>query len=317
MDSCSIDLDKIKLVLYQHGYEFVEQVGEGGYGSCFRVYSKQYDQTFVCKTISQHFAFEQELNALKQLNHQNVIKIYKYFHEFNYYFLILEDCTGGNIYDYITTHELKESDILKLTFEIVDALNYLHEKGIAHLDIKPANVLLDKYGRAKLCDFGLARKDHGSSCNQFSGTRCFMAPEVVQKLPYNSFKADVWSLGMTLYFLAFKCLPFTNKVQWAQFVEYGQYKTPKFVNSEFKEILRMCIQPNPEKRASMSEIRAMIRLPQRVSAPNIVVPKPRMFMRATHVAPALSFNKLPFHGLVQACNSQIRFTTFKFESTNM
>ncbi len=84
--------------------------------------------------------------------------------------------------------------------QLAEALDYCHSKGIAHLDVKSENVLLDSSNRLKLIDFAFATKSEtGRKISKFCGSISYMAPEVARKISYEPLKADVWSFGITAY----------------------------------------------------------------------------------------------------------------------
>lgn len=103
---------------------------------------------------------------------------------------------------HLRTRGMPEKDVCRLFRQIVGAVQYCHEKGIAHLDLKPENVLLDASGKMKLKDFALStRFTAGQKLSRFWGTLLYFAPEVVQWEEYKGPLADIWSLGVLLYFM--------------------------------------------------------------------------------------------------------------------
>lgn len=245
--------DEIKEILLKQDYVLQEKIGQGGYGSCYRVYSPVYNQSFVCKVVTQQQSFKHELDALVQIDHPNVIHVYKFFNDGDRFFMILEDCVHGNIKEYLQNNKTTLAERLVFCYDLIKALDYMHSIGISHHDIKPENILVDKYGRIKLSDFGMAQC-LDEACERYSGTKYYMAPEILKKIPYNSFKADVWSLGITLYYIVYKELPYTDDILWKNMTQYGLARVPYFVSDEFHNILKMTFQTCPEKRADVSDL---------------------------------------------------------------
>lgn len=100
-----------------------------------------------------------EIKALKSLSHPNICDLYQVLETDTHYFLIMEYCDGGELFDYIVEKEkLSENEARKFFQQIVLAVSYLHNEGFAHRDLKPENILLDKNHNLKLIDFGLSVK---------------------------------------------------------------------------------------------------------------------------------------------------------------
>lgn len=277
MNPNMLNEDAIRAILDKNGYIIGKKIGQGGFGCCYRVYNPIYNQTFVCKVGTQVQSFQHEIDALMSTDHPNIIRIFKYFSEDDLFFMILEDCIHGNIKQYLEHNNIDIPGRLIYCTDLIRALNYLHGRGISHLDIKPENVLIDKYGRIKLSDFGLSQRivDH---CEHYGGTKYYMAPEILKKLPFNAFKADIWSLGLTLYYIMFSELPFSGEELWKQVIHYGMAHFPYYISDEFQEVLKMALQVNPDQRASIIDI---FRLMSKECA-NVVtynMPKNRMFSK--------------------------------------
>lgn len=158
-------------------YVFIKRVGHGGSAYCYLVESMKFEinKLFVAKVIptSQFALITAENNALMELNHPNIIKLYDRFTFSSYYVLILEYCENKSLAEAIvpnigiygcrnvisSQYEQTDLDLFKnCAYQIVNALSFCHLKKCAHRDIKPSNVLIDHYGRMKLTDFGLSIK---------------------------------------------------------------------------------------------------------------------------------------------------------------
>lgn len=102
---------------------------------------------------------KQEINALKSLKHANICKLYQVVETESHYFLIMEYCCGGELFDHIVEKEKLSEEEARFFFrQIVSAVSYLHSQGFAHRDLKPENILLDRKQNLKLIDFGLCIK---------------------------------------------------------------------------------------------------------------------------------------------------------------
>ena len=257
---------KIDYILQKHGYKLIDKLGEGGFASCWKVERIDVMQTFAVKIIEMksptesgvgYNAYYSEIDTIIHLTHPNIIRCYHYFREENLLFLILDFCPGGSLEDVITSKRLLHTNqMYEYVYSLLQALEYMHNQKIAHLDIKPSNILIDAYGRVKFADFGLAQYVLGNRTNKYSGSLAFMAPEIHSQKPYDPFKADVWSFGVTLYYLAFRQLPWlaNNKYEYEQMVKIAAFQIPMNADPALKKIILRSIVVNPENRATISEL---------------------------------------------------------------
>lgn len=200
-----IDLNTVNELLSEHGYVVHERIGYGQYSVVFRVYSEKYKDFFVAKVYcanNTELSFDTEVNCLTILDHPNIVEIYEYFKGKNYNVLILELC-GKSLESIIKKNgPLSKQDFEIYSRQLCDAIKYCHDKKIVHRDIKPSNILLDKHNRIKLADFGFAKQITSSSYRYFCGSLLYMAPELFDKTKRRDpVSADIWSLGVTLYYL--------------------------------------------------------------------------------------------------------------------
>ena len=203
--------------------------------------------------------FHQEYLVLSKMMHPNIINIYDYFNEKNYYVLVLKFCENGSLEDYLIQNEnIPESKLMEWAKQILGALSYMHQNNASHHDIKPSNILIDSFGRIKLADFGIAQflqKNEKSMI--YGGSVAFIAPEQFLKVPYDSFKADAWSFGVTLYMLRFHGrLPFfgNNMMEIHSLMSKGFFEIPDHCSYEFRQIFNHALDPNVETRWSVSQL---------------------------------------------------------------
>ncbi|NWZ99632.1 DAPK3 kinase, partial [Nesospiza acunhae] len=161
---------------------------------------------------------EREVSILQQILHANIVKLHDIFENKTDVVLILELVSGGELFDFLAQKEsLSEEEATRFIKQILDGVNYLHSKKIAHFDLKPENImLLDKnipIPHIKLIDFGLAHKiEDGVEFKNIFGTPEFVAPEIVNYEPLG-LAADMWSIGVITYILLSGASPFLGETK--------------------------------------------------------------------------------------------------------
>lgn len=224
-------------------------------GTCYRCYSRLFNQSFVCKVFTNTFSFNEELDILSKIEHPNLAKIVQFFNDYDKYYVIMEDCVHGNIKNYLEETNTTSAERLGFCTDLIRVVNFLHSKGITHRNIKPENVLIDKSGKLKLSDIGFLQYNV-DSCKPNS--KYYLSPEVLADGLVNQYKSDMWSLGITLYYIIYMDLPFKDAESWNTFLQTGITQVPTFISEEFQQILKMCMQPQPEKRTLITEIFKLI-----------------------------------------------------------
>ncbi|NXO79613.1 DAPK3 kinase, partial [Sitta europaea] len=161
---------------------------------------------------------EREVTILQQILHANIVKLHDIYENKTDVVLILELVSGGELFDFLAQKEsLSEEEATRFIKQILDGVNYLHSKKIAHFDLKPENImLLDKnipIPHIKLIDFGLAHKiEDGVEFKNIFGTPEFVAPEIVNYEPLG-LAADMWSIGVITYILLSGASPFLGETK--------------------------------------------------------------------------------------------------------
>ncbi|XP_017777583.1 PREDICTED: maternal embryonic leucine zipper kinase-like [Nicrophorus vespilloides] len=201
-----------------------------------------------------------ELKALKTLSHSHICKLYQVIETDTHFFLIVEYCSGGELFDHIVEkNRLTETESRIFFRQIVSAVAYLHSFGYAHRDLKPENVLLDYAQNLKLIDFGLcARPDGGMTSPLFTscGSPTYAAPELVLGKQYLGPEVDVWAMGVLLYALLAGFLPFDDQNIDSLYKKIlsGKYEEPAFMSSSSKKLIRQMLQVDPKNRITVNEL---------------------------------------------------------------
>ncbi len=194
--------------------EIYELLGRGGMGAVYKALQKRLNRLVALKIITiengtdQHFAerFQREAQALAKLNHPNIVSVFDFGETQGVYYFLMEYVDGVNLRTLIKDGGLKPAAALALIPAFCDALQYAHDEGVVHRDIKPENVLVDKKGRVKIADFGLAKllaPEAGdpmlTRTGMQLGTPRYMAPEQMDKPDTVDHRADIYSLGVVFY----------------------------------------------------------------------------------------------------------------------
>lgn len=258
-------IEEIKVILLNHDYEMMERIGFGGFSVIFKVYSLRYQNFFAAKITNSastrhktsSIAGNIEENALQQLNHPNIIKLYESFHENNLSFLIIELCTKKSLKDIIGEKGMPETHLFSFMKQLSDALCYCHSLGYVHRDIKPPNVLIDSYGRPKLADFGMCiHVEPGTLIKDHVGSPSYLAPEIIKKQSFDPFKSDIWALGVTFYEMTVGLIkwPKDKALIVASIADGGILIKPE-TPPKIAMLVRAMTEMNPMKRPDMKKIR--------------------------------------------------------------
>ena len=201
-----------------------------------------------------------EVRIMKQLNHDNIVRLYEVIDTTDYLFLVLELASGGEIFDYLVSHgRMKEKDARKFFRQIVSAVDYCHQKRIIHRDLKAENLLLDNYLNIKIADFGFSNNFHPSKqLETWCGSPPYAAPELFQGQKYVGPEVDMWSLGVVLYVLVCGALPFdgTTLAKLRARILAGKFKVPFYMSAECENLIRKLLVIDTKERYTMEQVKA-------------------------------------------------------------
>ena len=169
-----------------------------------------------------------EVSLLKSLRHPNIVKLFDFFETPERFYIVMQKCSGDVLDRVVGLKRYTESDARQLANGLIKGVKYLHERKIAHRDLKPQNLLLensDDNTSVKICDFGFAKRVHvPQSLTTLCGSKHYVAPELLKNHPYDE-SADMWSVGVIVYFLLSGYLPFNARDQQDlfQIIRLGKY----------------------------------------------------------------------------------------------
>lgn len=210
------------------------------------------------------YLLQTELFCLQTLHHPNIVRFFECYQDFKFVHIVTEYLEGSDLLNLLSTKKkLTEKEAYHIFDQLLDAIFYIHEKGICHRDIKPENILFTDttYKHVKLIDFGLACKLKGNEEKNFSfmaGSPLYIAPEIVSGEKYGS-NCDCWSLGVLLYFMLYGKTPFYEKDYELLFSSICNAKIDFPANSnvsaEAKDLISKLLQRNPAQRIELQKIR--------------------------------------------------------------
>ena len=190
-------------------YQILEKIGRGGMATVYKAYQPALDRYVAVKVLPAHLAeapgfaqrFQREAKAVAKLEHPNILPIHDFGQQEEHTYLVMRYVEGGTLED-IMGKPIPLERVTPLLVQMAEALDYAHERGVVHRDVKPSNILLDPDGRPFLTDFGVARimeaTQQLTGTGVGVGTPAYMSPEQGQGRKVDR-RSDVYSLGVVLY----------------------------------------------------------------------------------------------------------------------
>ena len=252
-------------------YEIIREIGSGGFSKCLLVKNKMTKANYACKelqkkSVSDYDGLMREVNLMIKLDHPNIIKLYEYYENDKSIYLIMELCTGGELFDRIVENtengiQYTEKQAANLFRQMMDAINYCHKNGIVHRDLKPENLLFlnkDQNSPIKVIDFGMSKRFTAEKyMNEKVGTAYYISPEVL-KGKYDE-KCDIWSAGVILYIIicGYPCFNGEDDDEIFAAIQRGkiQFPSPEWdgISEDVKNLIKKMCCP-PEKRLTAAQV---------------------------------------------------------------
>ncbi|KAI1306050.1 Serine/threonine-protein kinase SIK3 [Halotydeus destructor] len=202
-----------------------------------------------------------EIEIMKKIKkHNNILRLYQVMQTEKYLMLVTEYCAGGEIFDHLVANGKMQEPVARGYFvQIVNAVEFLHNFGIVHRDLKAENLLLSHdLKTVKIADFGFSNYfSPNSLLHTWCGSPPYAAPELFEGLHYDGPKVDVWSMGVVLYVLVCGALPFDGHTLQSlrSRVLSGKFRIPFFMSCDCEHLIRHMLIVDPEKRFSIEQIK--------------------------------------------------------------
>lgn len=250
-------------------YKILSLLGKGGDSTVYRATDNSTNNDVALKilkvkTEEDVFSgqFERETTQLAKLDHSNIVKLLDHGCHEGVFYVVTEFIDGQSLGDIIKQSPLMEESAVDLGLEIADALSYMNSSGIVHRDIKPDNILISDEGEVKIVDFGLSREEDQQTVSikgEMFGTPQYLAPEYIdgKKL---TVKTDIYSLGVTLFYMVSGVLPFQAGTPMALLSKQLNEQPPMLnkissdISEEFADIVNAMLAKDPEARISIESL---------------------------------------------------------------
>lgn len=254
-------------------YVLARKIGSGSYSKVYRARSCEDGRSYAVKIVK--FSdliripdgveqLEREIKIMRALDHRNVLKLYDVFMSRNRerVYMVMEHAELGSVAQLARQESLPIAAVASIVKQICAALRYLHACGYVHQDIKPANILMDRSGRALLGDFGIGHSF--KSASMVMGSPAFQAPEALRDEEDDGgcggdcpqIKEDIWALGVSLYQMLFRKLPYVgcNLYEIVENIRERELKIPKCSFDVPEALIRGMLETDPQKRLSLQQI---------------------------------------------------------------
>nr|XP_043630554.1 CBL-interacting serine/threonine-protein kinase 7-like [Erigeron canadensis] len=267
-------------------YQLTRLLGRGSFAKVYLGRSLTDDTTSVAVKVIEKPAtadpsmeprLVREVRAMRRLNHPNILKLHEVLATKSKIYLVMELAAGGELFTQLTRRgRMKEATGRFYFQQLVSALHFCHQNGVAHRDLKPQNLLLDKNGNLKISDFGfsaLPESKKDGLLHTACGTPAFTAPEILRGKGYDGSQADAWSCGVILFNLLAGYLPFddSNIPNMIRKIYQREVVYPDWIGKNPRAIIQKLLDPNPKTRMTIESLMRLSWFKKSLKMPNVVV----------------------------------------------
>jgi eukaryotic-like serine/threonine-protein kinase len=262
-------------------YRIIEKIGAGGMGEVYRARDEQLGRDVALKVLPSQLLSDdsarrlliREARTASALNHPNICTIHNVGDTEGRNYIVMEFLTGRPLSELIGENGLPAETLIRYGEQVADALAHAHKHGVIHRDLKSSNIMISPEGRAKVLDFGLAKRHKVEGINEQTqsqssaggeggvGTMLYTAPEVFRGEPTDA-RSDIWALGVVLYEMACGQRPFGGKTTYeviSRILHEPPKDLPAHVSPVLRQIIEKCLTKSPTERyQSASEVRTAL-----------------------------------------------------------
>lgn len=257
--------------IFRSKYKIISLLGKGGDSTVYQAVDITCDpqhevalKILKLKKDSENFSqqFERETIGLERLDHPNIVKLVDHGNFEGIYYVATEFVKGRDLGEIIEDSPLSEETAVDLALQVAEVLKYMNGFGIIHRDIKPDNILISDIGEVKIVDFGLSREEHQQTVSirgEMSGTPQYLAPEYIDGKKLTN-KTDIYSLGITLFYMTSGILPFQGRTPMALLNKQLNEAPPILceithdISKDFSDLIGRMLIKSPEERISLEDM---------------------------------------------------------------
>lgn len=245
-------------------FDIGRPLGKGKFGNVYLAREKKSKFIVALKVLFKsqlqkngvEHQLRREIEIQAHLRHDNILRLYGYFHDETRVYLILEYASRGELYKELQKHtRFDEPRAAKYIHDLSKALVYCHSMKVIHRDIKPENLLLGYYGELKIADFGWSVHAPSSRRATMCGTLDYLPPEMIANKKYDE-KVDLWSLGILTYEFIVGKPPFESATtaETYQKISKVDLRFPSYISPPAKDIISKLLKKNPNDRLTLQGI---------------------------------------------------------------
>jgi TonB family protein len=249
------------------GYTITKELGRGGMAMVYLAHDNKFDTNVAIKVLNKEFVhndnirkrFLAEAKSMFKMSHPNIIKVTDLIEENDTVAFVMEYIEGETLKEYLDRKGKLNDDEIKTIFsQMLEAVGYVHEQNLVHRDIKPSNFMIDKKGKVKLMDFGIAKTLDASSSEYTQtgtgmqmGTPMYMSPEQIKSTKEVTFSADIYSLGVVLWQMVAGRRPYNLNELSIPEIQVSILKEPlPNINPSWDGTIQKCTQKDVGRRFS-------------------------------------------------------------------
>jgi serine/threonine protein kinase len=221
-------------------YELKEELGRGGMATVYHAYDPLVEREVALKILNRELLddpqvrerFERETRIIAKLENAALVPVYDVGRDNNQLFFVMRYMSGGSLTERIQNRSLSLSQMAHIIQRVATALDYAHDRGVIHRDLKPGNILFDEYNNAYISDFGIAKLTQATTTLTKSGiigTPTHMSPEQAKGEDVDG-RSDIYSLGVILFEMLSGKTPYEARTPLGMALKHAAYPVPRILN---------------------------------------------------------------------------------------